>query len=142
MAKGDGYNHYRADKEEIQERMQVILQMRANNISEKNIRKFAIEHYNISKSQATRLLQKAMQSIKDLTSKNIEQLSLMIVAKHFHALQQAEDLGHGNNQHDARENIKLRLNILKEIREITDADRYINQIEDHKKGKIFTLSEL
>ena len=142
MTDTNARDYKRADRLTTKQRMQMILQLKAANVSDKDIRKFAIQEYDISRSQATRLMQKTMSNLKELTSKNIEQLSLTILAKEFQALKEAEDMGTGNSQHDHRENIKLRLTILDKIREITDSDKYLHDKSEGKSGKMPELSSI
>ena len=134
-------DYSRVDKLTMQKRMQLVLQMKVANIPDKEIRKHAMQEYNYTPSQASRLLQKAMNNVKELTNKNIDQLAITVLAKEFQALKEVEDMGCGASQHDHRENIKLRLLVLDKIREITECDQYIQDRSEKKQGKI-KLNEL
>jgi len=132
-------DYSRVDKLTMQQRMQMVMQLKVNNVPDKQIRQHAMQEYNYSPSQASRLLKRAMQNVKDLTSKNIEQLALTVLAKEFQALKEVEDMGTGSNQYDHRENLKLRLTVLDKIREITECDEYIKnkQVKLGKKLELF-----
>ena len=131
MAERAVVGYHRIDQLEMKKRMQYVLNLEISGLEKAEIAKTVMAEYGYNSPQAYRLIQKAHNNVKELLEKNAERLSTTVLAKLLHALRTAEDKG----------DIRLQLEILRDIRQMCNLDKKLPKI-DTKPSKIKGLSEL